>query len=215
MSALLRPDDLRAAMLARGIESLGLDLDADQRQQLLDFIELIAKWNRVHNLTAIRDPDAMVAHHILDSLSVVPHLDGKRIADIGSGAGLPGIPVAVARPDCRVTLVESNGKKAAFLLQAVAELGLENVTVVAARAEDFRPAEGFDCVLARAFADLGDFTRATRHLLATGGALFAMKGAYPRAELQRLPAGMRAVETVKLAVPQLDAERHLVIVRAD
>lgn len=177
---------------------------------LARYLELLAKWNRVFNLTAISDPDDWVTHHLLDSLAVVPYLPGGSVIDVGSGAGLPGIPIAVACPGRRVTLLDSSQKKGAFLQQAVSELGLQgNTKVQLSRVEDFRPAAGFQVVISRAFADLARFVAAAKHLCAPGGRLVAMKGANPRAEFAGLPAA--AVERlVSLAIPGLAAKRHLV-----
>ena len=199
--------------LERGLQTMGLALSAGVGEQLLKYTELLAKWNRTYNLTAVRDPLAMVSHHLLDSLAVLPHLDfageRARIADIGSGAGLPGIPLALARPDWRVALVESNDKKAAFLQQAKIELALSNVEIQPRRAEAWHPAERFAVVISRAFAELADFVAACKHLLAPGGVIAAMKGKDPRDEVARLP-GYRC-RTVPLSVPFVEAKRHLVL----
>ena len=197
--------------LERGLGEMALALPAGARERLLDYVALLVKWNRTYNLTAIRDPLAMVGHHLLDSLSVLPHLPlaaaRARIADAGSGAGLPGIPLAIARPDWHVALAESSQKKAAFLRQAAIELALDNVEVHEGRVEAWRPQPLFDLVISRAFAALADFIAACRHLVAPGGVLAAMKGAVPqdmRAECALIP----------LRVPLLDAQRHLVLCRA-
>ena len=197
--------------------ALHLDLDAAARQRLLAYLALLDKWNRTHNLTAIRDERRMVSHHLLDSLAVLPRLPqqpGLRLLDVGSGGGLPGIPLAVARPDWRVTLLDSNRKKCAFLRQAAAELGLANVEVVASRAEAYAPAQGFDVVIARALSETGRFAEATRHLLAPGGRLVAMKAANPERELAQLPSSVRLDRIERLAVPGVEGERHLVIMEA-
>lgn len=196
------------AALDRGLGEMALPLPASARERLLDYAALLAKWNRTYNLTAIRDPFAMVAHHLLDSLSVLPHLplaaDRARIADAGSGAGLPGIPLAIARPRWHVALAESSQKKAAFLRQASIELALDNVEVHEGRVEAWRPQPLFDLVISRAFAALGEFIAACRHLVAPGGVLAAMKGAAP----QDL---MAPCSLIRLQVPLLDAQRHLVL----
>jgi len=197
--------------------ALHLDLDAAARQRLLAYLALLDKWNRTHNLTAIRDERRMVSHHLLDSLAVLPRLPqqpGLRLLDVGSGGGLPGIPLAVARPDWRVTLLDSNRKKCAFLRQAAAELGLANVEVVASRAEAYAPAQGFDVVIARALSETGRFAEATRHLLAPGGRLVAMKAANPERELAQLPSSVRLDRIERLAVPGVEGERHLVLMEA-
>jgi 16S rRNA (guanine527-N7)-methyltransferase len=202
-------------ILAAGVAALGLDLDDAAQAKLLAYIALLDKWNRTHNLTAIREPERMVTHHLLDTLAVLPHLPQRsalRVVDVGSGGGLPGIPLAIAQPDWHVTLLDSQGKKTAFLRQAAAELPLLNATVAATRVEDYRAEVGFDAAISRAFADLASFWSAAGHLVRAGGWLVAMKGEYPHAELGELPANLRLVAVPALAVPGLDAARHLVIV---
>jgi 16S rRNA (guanine527-N7)-methyltransferase len=202
------------AQVAAGIAALGLDLDAAARARLLAHLELIAKWNRVHNLTAVRETGQMVVLHLLDSLSVLPHLEGaKTIVDVGSGAGLPGIPIAIARARSHVTLLDSSHKKCAFLQQAKTELALGNVDVVCDRVEKWHPGAKFDAVISRAFSDLADFVAQAQHLVAPGGRLIAMKGVYPFEEIARMPATHR-VEVLELRVPNLEARRHLVFVEA-
>jgi 16S rRNA (guanine527-N7)-methyltransferase len=197
-----------AAALERGLAEAGVELPAGARERLLDYTALLAKWNRTYNLTAIRDPLDMVAHHLLDSLSVLPYLalkaQGARLADAGSGAGLPGIPLALARPGWHVALAEASQKKAAFLRQAAIELRLPNVEVYEGRVEAWRPQPLFDVVISRAFAALADFIAACRHLAAPGGTLAAMKGTAPAA----LGAGCKLI---RLHVPMLEAQRHLVL----
>ena len=202
--------------LDTGLARLGLDLPAVARQKLLDYVALIGKWNQVHNLTAIREPVKMVTHHLLDSLALLTVIDGpaKRLVDVGSGAGLPGIPLAIARPDWSVTLLDSNHKKGVFLQQAVSELGLSNVTVVVDRVEAFRPEAGFDYVVSRAFSDLPEFAELSRHLRGPGGTLLAMKGVYPYEEVLQLSPEIGTVEVIRLEVPGVDAERHLVSIGA-
>jgi 16S rRNA (guanine527-N7)-methyltransferase len=202
--------------LDTGLARLGLDLPAVARQKLLDYVALIGKWNQVHNLTAIREPVKMVTHHLLDSLALLTVIDGpaKRLVDVGSGAGLPGIPLAIARPDWSVTLLDSNHKKGVFLQQAVSELGLSNVTVVVDRVEAFRPEGGFDYVVSRAFSDLPEFAELSRHLRGPGGTLLAMKGVYPYEEVLQLSPEIGTVEVIRLEVPGVDAERHLVSIGA-
>lgn len=196
------------AALDRGLRELSLELPGGARERLLLYTTLLEKWNRTYNLTAIRDPLAMVVHHLLDSLSVLPHLplprEGARLADAGSGAGLPGIPLAIARPRWQVALAESSQKKAAFLRQAAIELGLDNVEVHEGRVEAWRPQPLFDLVISRAFAALADFVAACRHLVRPGGMLAAMKGAASEERRQECTL-------IALRVPLLDAQRHLVL----
>jgi 16S rRNA (guanine527-N7)-methyltransferase len=203
--------------LASGLEQLALTLPADASDKLLQYLEVLGKWNRTYNLTSIRNPLEMVTHHLLDSLAPLPHLiapEEASVADAGSGGGLPGIPLAIARPRWRVTLNDASEKKAAFLRQAAIELRLANVNVHEGRLEAWRPRERFAVVISRAFADLMDFIAACRHLVAADGTLAAMKGAYPRAELARIPADWRCDQVIRLRVPHLNAERHLVLCRA-
>ena len=200
-----------AQPLASGLAALDLDLDTAQQQKLLNYVALIAKWNKVYNLTAVRDPEAMVTQHLLDSLTVLPHLAGPRLIDVGCGAGLPGIPLAIARPEWKVGLLDSNHKKATFLRQACLELGLTNAEVVCERVERYRLEAGFDTVISRAFSDLGEFARLTAHLLTKDGKLYAMKGVYPHDEIGRLPQHFKVQEVIPLTVPGMDANRHLVI----
>jgi len=202
------------AALERGLEQLGIALSAQAREQLLQYISLLAKWNRTYNLTAIRDADAMVSHHLLDSLAVLPHLPlplEARVADAGSGAGLPGIPLAVARPHWHVALIEANQKKCAFLRQAVIELALTNVEVHEGRVERWRPQAQFALVISRAFTQLAQFLEACRHLVAPRGLLAAMKGKEPREELNDLPSDVRCKAVIALQTPFVKAERHLVL----
>jgi 16S rRNA (guanine527-N7)-methyltransferase len=201
--------------LANGAKTLGLALDDATNARLLDYIALIEKWNKVHNLTAVREPLEMVTLHLLDSLTIVAHVpQGARVIDVGSGAGLPGIPLAIAREDVSVTLLDSNHKKAAFLRQAKSELKLDNVNVIADRVEDAKPAELFDIVVSRAFSDLPDFVAAARHLLAPQGTMLAMKGVYPYEEIAKLPASVVLEKVLPLNLPGSDAQRHLVLLKA-
>ncbi|MEP7068386.1 MAG: 16S rRNA (guanine(527)-N(7))-methyltransferase RsmG [Usitatibacter sp.] len=204
-----------AAQIAEGLAALGLDLPGAARERLEQHLEFIAKWNRVHNLTAVRETEQMVVLHLLDSLSVLPHLKGAAsILDVGTGPGLPGIPIAVARPDARVTLLDSSHKKCAFLRQAKTEIGLDNVEVVCDRVENWKPAQRFDAVVSRAFSDLSDFVAQAQHLVAPAGQLVAMKGVYPFDEIARVPASHRVARVLELHVPTLDAKRHLVFLEA-
>lgn len=209
---------LSSAAIKEGSSELGLQLAPDQCERLASFAALLVKWNRVHNLTALDRPSDVLTHHLLDSLAIVPELvrgpAGRtpRILDVGSGGGLPGIPIAIALPEAHVTLIDRVQKKTAFLQQVRVELALPNVEVVHARVEQFK-APPFDIVVSRAFASLAEMVRLTRHLVAPGGIWAAMKGVLPRAEMDALPPTVEAVRAVKLRVPLLGAERHLVILR--
>ena len=198
--------------LSQGLQALGIALDDDTQTKLLDYLALLQKWNKVHNLTAVRDPNDMVTLHLLDSLAVLPHIREGRLLDVGSGAGLPGIPLAIVRPDLQVTVMDSNHKKASFMRQAKAVLGIGNLGVVCGRVEEFRPEHKFDMVISRAFSDLAEFMRLTAHLCAEGGVWLAMKGVYPHEELAQVPG--RKAEVVPLIVPGLEAQRHLVFLKA-
>jgi 16S rRNA (guanine527-N7)-methyltransferase len=197
--------------LEKGVAELGLSLGRDQRDKLLRHLALLEKWNQVYNLTAIRDGEKMVSSHLLDCLAVIPYVTGTRVLDVGSGGGFPGIPIAVAKPDIQVALLDSNHKKAAFLRQAVAELQLRNTAVICERVESWQPAEKFDWVISRALADIAEFIALTKHLLAPGGVFAAMKGVYPFEEIERLPPDFRLRQVHAVAVPGLGAERHLVL----
>jgi 16S rRNA (guanine527-N7)-methyltransferase len=197
-----------AAQLAEGVAQLNLDLPPPAHERLLDYLALLQKWNRIYNLTAVREASRMVSHHLLDCLAIVPHVKANTVLDVGSGAGLPGIPLALAAPRMQVTLLESSHKKAAFLQQAKSELKLDNLAVTCERVETWRPRREFEMVISRAFSDLADFvTLAGRHV-APGGCLAAMKGIYPHEEISRLPHGWRLQEAISLAVPGLRAHRH-------
>ena len=202
-----------AALLRQGIADLGLSVTLPVNERLLAYLKLLAKWNRVYNLTAIREETKWVSHHLLDSLAVVPHLPPGAIVDVGSGAGFPGIPIAFACPDRQVTLLDSNQKKGAFLTQASTELALPNVSVVMERAESYHPVTAYDVVIARAFSNMGDFIKLAGHLLTPGGVLIAMKGARPDAEIAQLPGSWSADTIVPLHVPYLEAKRHLIFLR--
>ena len=211
-----------ASMLADGARELGLELSDAQQRKLLDYVALLAKWNNVYNLTAIRDPRQMLIQHVLDSLSIVPHLAPRgpsAVLDVGSGGGLPGIVLAIVLPDWTVTTNDIVHKKTAFQAQAKAELSLSNLSVVTGRVETLRPGAEvpakFDVIVSRAFAELADFVTLARHLVAEQGAIWAMKGVRPDGEIERLPAGAHVEQIIRLSVPSLDAERHLIEVRVD
>ena len=203
-----------AAELASGLAALHVAATNAQQAKLLEYLALLGKWNRVYNLTALRETGSMLTHHVLDSVAAAPHLTGQRMVDVGSGAGLPGIPLAIALPRARITLLESNQKKSAFQKQAAIELELANVDVVNERAEAWHAPQLFDVVITRAFSDLGQFAAVAGHLCASGGALVAMKGAYPRDEIEQVRAPFAVTRVVPLDVPGLAAERHLVFMQS-
>ena len=197
--------------LAEGLQALDLQLPEGAPEQLAAYLDLLLKWNRTYNLTALRDRNQGVTHHLLDSLAILPWVGDGPLLDVGSGGGLPGIPLAIARPALSVTMVDAVQKKISFLQQAAIELGLPQVKAVHSRIEAL--SGSYPQISSRAFSELGDFVRLTRHLLAPGGRWLAMKGVRPDDELQHLPADV-VVETIQpLAVPGLDAERHLIILK--
>jgi 16S rRNA (guanine527-N7)-methyltransferase len=198
--------------LATGLAALGIDLPPAAQEKLLAFRDLLLKWNRTYNLTALRDPEQAISHHLLDSLAILPYVADGALIDVGSGGGLPGIPLAVARPALPVTLVDAVQKKATFLQQAAIQLGLPNVAVRHARVEEMTGA--FAQISSRAFTELQRFVDLTRHLLAPGGRWLAMKGIRPDDEIAALPPGIVVESVVPLIVPGLDAERHLIILKA-
>jgi 16S rRNA (guanine527-N7)-methyltransferase len=203
-----------SADLDAGLAELGLALPEERRTALLTYLALMAKWNKVYNLTAIRDQERMLSQHLLDSLAVLPHLHGEYILDVGSGGGLPGIPIAIAMPEKKLTLLDSNQKKTTFLKQAAIELKLANVTVVCDRVENYRAEPKFDTIVSRAFSDLASFVRLASHLCAPNGIMLAMKGVYPHEEAAQLPATISIEKVIPLKVPMLEAERHLVVMRS-
>lgn len=203
------------SQIADGLAAMDVTIPNAAHASLANYLELLAKWNRVHNLTAVRETEQMVVLHVLDSLAILPHVAAaKTMLDVGSGPGLPGIPIAIARPDAQVTLLDSSHKKATFLQQAKAELALANIEVVCERVEQWHPQQRFDAVISRAFSDLPDFVAQAQHLVAPGGRLIAMKGVYPFDEIARVPQTHRVANVIELRVPRLDAKRHLVFVEA-
>lgn len=200
------------ATLSDGLAQLGIQADAAQHRQLIDFLRLLEKWNRVFNLTAVKDPEQMVIRHLLDSLAVLPYIRGTRVLDVGSGAGLPGIPLAIVKPEWSYTLLDKQGKKTRFMVQAAAELGLKQVDVVQGAVETFAPAAPFDTVVARAFSSLYHMVESCGRLCAPHGRLLAMKGKPAPDEPGALPPGYRCVEDARLHVPGLNAARSLVVV---
>lgn len=201
----------QADQLRQGLVAQGIDLSAAAQEKLLAYAALLYKWNKTYSLTALREQDKAVSYHLLDSLSVLPFVPEGRLLDVGSGGGMPGIPLAIARPKLSVTLLDSNSKKTAFLQQAAIELSLSNISVHCGRVEQYHPPVGFSAITSRAFSELADFVGLSRHLLAHGGRWLAMKGVWPQDEIEHLPEDI-TVETVhRLAVPGVDGERHLVV----
>ena len=201
--------------LGPGLKTLGVELPPGTEARLLAFADLLLQWNKAYNLTAVRDPAEVLTKHLLDSLAVLPYVVGSPVLDVGTGAGLPGIPLALALPDTRFVLLDSNGKKTRFITHAAAVLSLPNVSAVQSRVEDYRPESPFATVLSRAFASLKDFAALAGGLVAPDGRLLAMKGAPEAAELRDLPPGFRVAGVHPLKVPGLDAERCVVEIRRD
>ena len=199
----------QAALLAQGIASMGLAVSDEAQQKLLAYLALLQKWNKVYNLTAVRDPLEMVTLHLLDSLSVLPYVNSKNILDVGSGGGLPGIVLAICKPELQVTTIDTVQKKVIFMRQVKGELGLDNLTPVHARVENFKPDVPFEIVISRAFSEIALFVQLTKHLISENGQWLAMKGIMPADELEGLP--LMPVQVIALKVAGLDAERHLLV----
>ena len=208
-------DDLPRARLIAGATTLGLALDAAQVEKLLALLDLVAEWNQKFNLTAIREPLGMVDKHLLDSLTVQPYIKGPFITDVGTGAGFPGLPLAIVNPALRFTLLDSTGKKIRFVEHVVEALGLAQVSAVCTRSENFRPQQRATTVISRALGPVNTFIAQAGHLCAKAGRLLAMKGKDPAAELTALPVGWRLAGVERLAVPGLPDERHLVILEPE
>lgn len=204
-----------AQQLAQGLAAMGLEVPAAAQEKLLAYAALLEKWNKTYSLTALRGADKAVSHHLLDSLAVLPHVPAGRLLDVGSGGGMPGIPLAIVLPELAVTLIDSNSKKTAFLRQAAIELRLSNVNVHCGRVEQYHPSLPFSAITSRAFAELTDFVVLSRHLLAADGVWLAMKGVRPEAEIAALPAGVRVRAVHPLQVPGVEGERHVVILDND
>ena len=200
-----------AAQLEQGLAALGVDLSPAAQEKLLAYAALLYKWNKTYSLTAMREQDKAVSHHLLDSLAVLPFVPAGSLLDVGSGGGMPGIPLAIACPELQVTLLDSNSKKTAFLKQASIELVLPNISVHCGRVEQYHPAVGFTAITSRAFSELADFVSLSRHLLATNGRWLAMKGVWPHEEIGRLPQDIAAEAVHRLVVPGVEGERHLVV----
>ena len=196
-------------LLSQGIASMGLAVSAEAQEKLLAYLGLLQKWNKVYNLTAVRDPLEMVTLHVLDSLSVLPYINSKNLLDVGSGGGLPGIVLAICKPELQVTTIDTVQKKAIFMRQVKGELGLGNLTVVHTRVENFQPSEPFDLVISRAFSEIALFIQLTKHLIAEKGQWLAMKGVVPNSELESLP--FKPIQILPLKVAALNAERHLLV----
>ena len=199
-----------ALRLRTGLDALSLPLSDKQVTQLLDYLSLLQKWNRAYNLTAVRDPQEMLYLHLLDSLSIANYIAGDELIDVGTGPGLPGIPLAICFPDRSFTLLDSNGKKTRFLFQAKNSLKLANVREIQSRVEAYQPDKPFDAVMSRAFSSLADMVEKCTHLLAPGGRFYAMKGQFPEQELSELPKHYNVIASHRLEVPGVDGQRHLV-----
>lgn len=208
--------DTLSARLNAGLQAMALALSEAQKNQLLTYLSEFHKWNRAYNLSAVRDIDAMLDRHLLDSLSVLKYVQNRapeRLIDVGTGGGLPGIPLAIALPGCQVVLLDSAGKKTRFLFHVKTQLGLENVTVEHRRVEQYRPDQPFDIVISRAFASLADMINGCEHLLSPEGLFMAMKGVYPQEELAEVEGRVQLVDSHRLQVPGNDGERHLLELR--
>ena len=199
--------------LTRLLDQAGISLTDHQKNQLVGYVDMLHKWNKAYNLTSVRDPNKMLVRHILDSIVVAPHLQGERFIDVGTGPGLPGIPLSIVRPECQFTLLDSLGKRVRFLRQVQHELKLENIYPVQSRVEEFPAEPPFDGVISRAFASLNDMIGWCKHLPAQNGRFYALKGILPEDEIAQLPDGFEVESAIKLRVPQLEGERHLVIVK--
>jgi 16S rRNA (guanine527-N7)-methyltransferase len=201
------------ALLAAGVAEMGLDVSHETQEKLLQYLNVLHKWNKVYNLTAVRDLQTMVTLHVLDSLSVLPYIQGKNLLDVGSGGGLPGIVLAICKPELQVTTIDTVQKKAIFMRQVKGELGLSNLTVVHNRVENYQPAEKFEAIISRAFSEMALFVKLTQHLLAENGRWLAMKGQVPHAELNKLD--LKAQHIIPLKVAGLQAERHLIVLESN
>lgn len=199
--------------LSRLLEQAGISLTDHQKNQLVAYVDMLNKWNKAYNLTSVRDPNEMLIRHILDSIVVAPHLHGERFIDVGTGPGLPGIPLSIVRPECHFTLLDSLGKRVRFLRQVQHELKLENIEPVQSRVEVFPSEPPFDGVISRAFASLNDMVSWCKHLPAQDGRFYALKGLVPDDEIAQLPEGYSVESITKLQVPQLEGERHLVVIK--
>jgi 16S rRNA (guanine527-N7)-methyltransferase len=202
-----------ADLLSQGLAAMQLSVEERQFEQLLAYISLLGKWSKTYNLTAIKDPMDLVTLHLLDSLAILPHLVGDRFIDVGSGAGLPGIPLAIMRPKDHFVLLDSNGKKTRFLFQVRTQLKLTNTTEVNTRAEGYTPQSKFDAVLTRAFSDLPTMLQNCHHLIKENGLFLAMKGKWPQREIDQMPSGYGLLSTAKLCIPGVEGDRHLIKIK--
>ena len=200
--------------LTRLLDEAGISLSDHQKNQLVAYVGMLDKWNKAYNLTSVRDPNEMLVRHILDSIVVAPYLQGTRFIDVGTGPGLPGIPLAIVRPEAHFTLLDSLGKRVRFLRQVQHELALDNITPVQSRVEEFPSEPPFDGVISRAFASLNDMVSWCQHLPAQNGCFYALKGQAQAEEIANLPAGFTLSDVIQLHVPELEGERHLVIIKA-
>ena len=204
-----------APILEAGMRAMTINYSPEQRDQLLAYLQLLMTWNRAYNLTAIRDPSDMVKLHLLDSLAMLPHLSGQRVIDVGTGAGLPGIPLAIMCPDRHFTLLDSNGKKTRFFFHSRCDLGLANLVEIQSRVELHRPAASYDAVLSRAFTSVADMVEKCSHLLSAEGVFLAMKGKFPQSELSEVGKDYKVEASHTLQVPGVEGERHLIVISRD
>jgi len=202
-------DSQHEVLWSKGLEALALDINESQLEKLKQYVELLNRWNKTYNLTAVREPAQMIPMHIFDSLVVAPFIDGDNCLDVGSGAGLPGIPLAILQSDRGFTMLDTNGKKTRFIQQAIIELGLKNADVVQSRVEQWQPSNQYQTIISRAFSSIADFVNGCSALLAENGSLYAMKGQHPVQELAYLPKGYQLESTQALEVPYVEGERHL------
>ncbi|MDB9706239.1 16S rRNA (guanine(527)-N(7))-methyltransferase RsmG [Porticoccaceae bacterium] len=204
-----------APILEAGMQQMEVEYSSEQRDMLLAYLQLLMTWNKAYNLTAIRDPGEMIRLHLLDSLAVLPHISGKRLIDVGTGAGLPGIPLAIMCPERDFTLLDSNGKKTRFLFQARCDLGLSNLKEINSRVENHQPEVPYDAVLSRAFTSVADMVKKCSHLLSPEGLFLAMKGKFPQSELSEVGKDYKVNASHTLQVPGVDGERHLIVISRD
>jgi len=204
-----------APILEAGMQQMEVEYSSEQRDMLLAYLQLLMTWNKAYNLTAIRDPGEMIKLHLLDSLAVLPHLSGKRLIDVGTGAGLPGIPLAIMCPERDFTLLDSNGKKTRFLFQARCDLGLSNLKEINSRVENHQPEVPYDAVLSRAFTSVAGMVKKCSHLLSPEGLFLAMKGKFPQSELSEVGKDYKVNASHTLQVPGVDGERHLIVISRD